>query len=219
MAGEEIKVPIGVPVETNAAAAADSIESFRDVITSANGEIKAMSGTLRQLRGSSDEVKAAKAQLTAKIDAQKSAVSAASLALVKHGTSYDAAAAKEKKFAEAQKKVGDELKKTAELAKKDAEGKVVRSGKVLDFNAPKRVAGPKTPNKTDLLYAENLLKLDDATFAQAITALKSQNPGLEIEEDDNGKPTAEGLAWALKANRDNAIKRANAFMPPIPAAA
>lgn len=119
---EEIKVPIGVPVETNAAAAADSIESFRDVITDANGEIKAMQGTLRQLRGTSDDVKAAKAQLTAKIDALKGSVSAASLALVKQGTSYDAAAAKEKKLLEQTKKLEAEKQKAAEAAKKDAEG-------------------------------------------------------------------------------------------------
>ncbi len=92
MAGEKIELPIGVPVDTNAPAAAGAIESLRDQIEGSTADIKAMSASLRQLRGSSDEVKAAKAQLTTKIDSLKNSVSGATLALVKQGTSYDAAA-------------------------------------------------------------------------------------------------------------------------------
>ncbi len=119
MAGEELKVPIGIPVETNADEAADSVESLRDRIMGSTESIKAMSGTLRQLRGTSDEVKAAKAQLTAKIQSMQGAVSAASLKLVQQGTTYDAVAQKEKKFLEQKKKLADEMKKGEESKTKD----------------------------------------------------------------------------------------------------
>lgn len=119
MASEKLELPIGVPVETNADAAASSVESLREQIMGSTAEIKAMAGTLRQLRGSSDEVKAAKAQLTAKMDSLKNSVSGASLALVKQGSSYDAAAQRAKLFAAQQKAASDAQKKLGETLKKD----------------------------------------------------------------------------------------------------
>jgi hypothetical protein len=119
VAGEELKVPIGVPVETNADDAADSVESLRDRIMGASSEIKAMSGTLRQLRGTSDEVKAAKTALAAKIAVLRDGVSAASLALVKQGSSYDAVAQKEKKYLEQKKKAAAQLKESQAKTKQD----------------------------------------------------------------------------------------------------
>ncbi len=109
MAGETIKVPISVPVETNAAEAGDSVESLRDRIAGSTSEIKAMAGSLRQLRGTSDEVKAAKAALTSKIEAERNSVSAATLALVKQGKTYDDAAQKEKKAGASKKKLTGEV--------------------------------------------------------------------------------------------------------------
>ncbi len=119
MAGEELKLPISIPVETNAAEAAESVESLRTRIAGSADDIKAMAGSLKQLRGTSDEVKAAKAELTAKIEAERNAVSAATLALVKQGTTYDAQAQKEKKFLAQKKALAEELKKGAETKAKD----------------------------------------------------------------------------------------------------
>ncbi len=119
MAGEELKVPIGVPVETNADDVADSVETLRERIMGSTESIRAMQGTLKQLRGTSDEVKSAKAQLTSKIDVLRGSVSSASLALVKQGTTYDAAAQKEKKYLEQKKKLSAELKKSGEDKAKD----------------------------------------------------------------------------------------------------
>ncbi len=119
MAGEELKVPISVPVETNAAEAGDSVESLRESIMGSTESIRAMAGTLKQLRGTSDEVKSAKTALTAKIEALRGSVSSASLALVKQGTTYDAAAQKEKKYLEQKKKLSAELKKAGEDKAKD----------------------------------------------------------------------------------------------------
>ncbi len=111
MAGEEIKVPIGIPVETNAAEAGDSIESLRDRIAGSTDSIRAMSASLKLLRGTSDEVKAAKAALTAKVNTLKDSVSASTLALVKQGSSFDAVAQKEKKALESKKKLGGAIDK------------------------------------------------------------------------------------------------------------
>ena len=97
---------------------------------------------------------------------------------------------------------------------KDAEGKVVTNGKVLDFNAPKRVAGPKTPNKTDTEFSTKILALPEDQIGKAVAALKAANPGLEIEEVD-GKPTVESLAWAIKANRDRATREAASILPGV----
>lgn len=119
MAGEKLELPIGIPVDTNADAAASAVESLREQIEGSTADIKAMAGTLRQLRGSSDEVKAAKTQLTAKIEALKNSVSGASLALVKQGTSYDAAAQRAKKLAAEAKKLAEALKKDELVKSKD----------------------------------------------------------------------------------------------------
>lgn len=107
--GEEVRVPIGIPVETNAAAAADDVEGLRDQIARSKDVIKDASNHLRNLRGSSDLVKAAKDQLRAAVDREKQAISSATLKLVKQGTTLDKLAAQTKTAAKGQ----DDLKKKA----------------------------------------------------------------------------------------------------------
>lgn len=70
--------------------AADSLEALRQKVIGSQTSIKDLSATLRNLRGSSDEVKAAKEALKGKIAALKDSVSSASLAINKQGTSLDA---------------------------------------------------------------------------------------------------------------------------------
>jgi hypothetical protein len=111
VAGEELKFGIGIPVETNADQAADSVEGLRDQILSGTESIRAMNATLKLLRGSSDEVTAAKAKLKAQVTATQDRISASTLALVKEGTSFDAVAQKAKRFAEEQKKLAEQVKK------------------------------------------------------------------------------------------------------------
>ncbi len=69
--------------------------------------IKQLVAEQRRLKGTSDEVKAASAELKARIQSQKEAVTSASLALHKQGTSYEELAAQARKAARQQ----EELKK------------------------------------------------------------------------------------------------------------
>lgn len=128
MATDKLEFPIGIPVETNAEAAAGSVESLRDQITGSTAEIKALAGTLRQLRGTSDEVKSAKTQLKAKMDALKNSVSSASLALVKQGTTYDAAAARAKTFGANQKKLSDQMRSDAKASSDSMSAALSKAG-------------------------------------------------------------------------------------------
>ena len=110
----DAQATFSIHLESNASELADdpaeSNEAMRDRISAGDQAGREMGGALRRLRGSSDEVKGAKAELVAKINAERDAISAASLKMVKAGTPYDQVAAKTKKLA----KEHDELKKKAE---------------------------------------------------------------------------------------------------------
>lgn len=112
MAGEEVSIPIGVPVQTNAAEAADDVGSLRDQILESTSAIKSMLATQRNLRGSTDEIKSARAQLTSKINAEKDATTAATLKLRKQGVAYDESATKMKKAKEEKARLDSQMKVT-----------------------------------------------------------------------------------------------------------
>lgn len=84
---------------------ADSLESLQEKIYGSEQSIKNMSGTLRRLRGDSDDVKAAKLELTAQITAERAAVSTAALAIQQQGTSYQALADETKKLTKAKEEL------------------------------------------------------------------------------------------------------------------
>jgi hypothetical protein len=90
-------------IDSNAAQAgaegAAGLRTYQAAITASQAAIKDYQTTLRALRGSSDEVRGAKDQLKAKIDAERSAVSTATLEIIKQGTSLQ-------KLTEAEKKAG-----------------------------------------------------------------------------------------------------------------
>ena len=105
--------------KTVAGGAADELEALRQQIEQSQAAMKGMSGALRSLRGSSDDVAKAKEQLKARLEAERGAVSQANLALLKQGTTYEQLAQKVKAAEAAQKKA--DAKKQADLAKKEAE--------------------------------------------------------------------------------------------------
>lgn len=100
-------------VSSAANSAGDSLDSLRQRIAGGEDAIKNMRAAFNRLRGSTDDVKAAKAELTAKLNAERSAISSASLQLLKSGTTYDSVAAKAKKLASEQ----DALKKSTSADK------------------------------------------------------------------------------------------------------
>ncbi len=116
---EEFRVPIAIPVETNAASAADSIEGLRDSISGSKDAIKEAANQMRNLRGKSDEVKAAKDQLTTKIRAEEASVTKATLALIKQGAGLEKVAKSSKvveKSTEGVKAKSDALAKALSTA-------------------------------------------------------------------------------------------------------
>jgi|SRR5215831_19006085 len=73
-----------------------------------------------------------------------------------------------------------------------------------------RTGGPGRVGKEDAKKAETLLNGGDAMWQQAIKLLLQKNPGLEIPVQDNGMPTVEVLANAIKVNRIRQQKEADA---------
>jgi len=94
-------------VSDSAERAATSIEDLRARIQSSEEAIKIASASMRRLRGDTDTLKAAKTQLTAKVEAERAKIAQASLALHKQGTSYEELATKARKLAAEQKAIDD----------------------------------------------------------------------------------------------------------------
>lgn len=95
---------------------AAALEQLRSSIGKSQSAIKEIGGALRNLRGNSDEVAKAKTELKAQLEAERGAVSAATLALAKMGTTFGLLTEREKKFAKEQTELTKKLKdaKTAE---------------------------------------------------------------------------------------------------------
>ncbi len=112
----EARYPIRI--DSNAAQVgaegAASLDQLRQKIDGSTSAIRAYNDTLRKLTGTSDEVKAAKKELTDKINAEKTALTQNTLAVNKAGTSYD-------QLAKAHKKANEEMKKGQEEAKKKSD--------------------------------------------------------------------------------------------------
>src|SRR4051794_20602167 len=105
------------------------MENLRQKIGAGSDAIKQMSSALRSLRGNTSEVKDAKKQLQAKIDAMKDSVSGANLALLKTGTTYEKLSGQAKKLAEQERKLQDAVKADAikkSKADADAMGNALR---------------------------------------------------------------------------------------------
>ena len=101
----------GIKIDSNAKdvgrEGASALEQLRAKVEANASAVRGYSDTLRRLKGTSAEVVSAKAQLKAKIDAERMAMSQNTLAILKAGTSYDKLTAQHKKLA-------DELKKNVE---------------------------------------------------------------------------------------------------------
>lgn len=72
--------------------------------------------------------------------------------------------------------------------------------------------GSSRVGKEDSKKAETLLAAGDAMWQQAVSLLTQKNPGLEIALGDDGKPTVESLAAAIKVNRVRIQKEEDASL-------
>lgn len=106
-----------------------ALEDLRASLQRGQDAVRQMSAQQRALRGSSDEVKDAREKLKALLDAEKNALSAATVALLKQGTSYEKLtqdskrlAAEKEKLTSAEKQLQEKMKaKGLEDAKKQSE--------------------------------------------------------------------------------------------------
>ena len=73
------------------------LEKLRQALHASSGGLREMQAAQRSLRGSTDEIRAAKQQLTAKIDVERNRISALNLSLLKQGVTYEKLATAEKK--------------------------------------------------------------------------------------------------------------------------
>ncbi len=89
MADKTASFGIKIPVDTNAAGAADSVDALKAAIEASQAAVKNYGSSLKNLRGSSDEVKEAKKNLRAAVNAERDAISRNVLALGKHGKTLE----------------------------------------------------------------------------------------------------------------------------------
>lgn len=128
MAGPKTSATFSIDLQDNvsdsAESAASSLESLRQTVNGGQERIKAYSSALRGLQGSTDEVKAAKAQLKAQIASTRSAVSQATLAMQRQGATIDGL---NKRHAELARKAEETAK-----AEEDAKKKLGEKKSLLD---------------------------------------------------------------------------------------
>jgi hypothetical protein len=110
--GNEAKFTVSLDgnAEASARAAADAMESLKTQINGSQSAIKNMSAQMKALAGDSKEVKAAKDDLSKKIDAERVAMSKATLAQIKAGEQNKRALEVGKKIADQKKKLADKFK-------------------------------------------------------------------------------------------------------------
>jgi|SRR5215475_77745 len=81
----------------------------------------------------------------------------------------------------------------------------------IDFKAVSvREPGAGRLAKVYTTNAETLIKAGADTFNKAVAMLEQKNPGLTVEKDEQGVPTIESLAAALKQNRQRIEAESNA---------
>lgn len=88
MAEKTATFGIRIDASTNADKAAESVEELRARILASQEAVKNYGASMRNLRGSSDEVKEAKERLKGAINAERDAISQATLKLGRHGVTY-----------------------------------------------------------------------------------------------------------------------------------
>src|ERR1700691_575246 len=121
---DEKSATYSIRIETEARsveAGAASLDQLKASLGASMDASKLLGAAMRGLKGSSDEVKDARAQLKAQLEAERGAVTQGTLALLKQGTSYEQLAQKERLAAQELGK----LQKEQEKAKADALAKSV----------------------------------------------------------------------------------------------
>jgi hypothetical protein len=173
--------------------AAAGLEAFRAKIQASTESLKGMQGSLRSLKGASDEVKGAKAQLTAKIEAERGVISAATLAIVKQGASYDKLSGDVRKAAAAQKaldakaaandlkSLADKARELGESVKEISPTTYAAAAGIIALTAA-TVAGAIELGKFVVKQADSLRSMDLMRQASAGGEENAKNLGSQIDD-------------------------------------
>lgn len=185
--GNSAEANFNLNLESNGGEVAEetarALEDLRAKIGLGNDSIKQMGAAFRSLRGSSDQVKNAKAELSAKIAAERDAISAANLKLLEQGTNYEKLGAQARKLAKDKadleaKSKGDALAK--QKAATDALGNAVKmaGGPVESltgkFDALKGVLGGAEAGMAGIVLAGALVVAALAAIAIGVVALTAK---------------------------------------------
>lgn len=124
MADKTASFTIPIHADSDAREAAEDLEALRKKIFASQEAVKDFGSAMKSLRGATDEVKNARSDLKAKLEAERDALSRHNLALVKQGTTYEKLARQERLASKAmadQKKVLQDQKKALDEDKKSTE--------------------------------------------------------------------------------------------------
>lgn len=124
MAEKTASFTIPIHADSDAREAAEDLDALRKKIFASQDAVKDFGAAMRSLRGATDEVKNARSDLKAKLEAERDALSRHNLALVKQGTTYEKLARQERLASKAmadQKKVLQDQKKALDEDKKSTE--------------------------------------------------------------------------------------------------
>lgn len=124
MAEKTASFTIPIHADSDAREAAEDLEALRKKIFASQEAVKDFGSAMKSLRGATDEVKNARSDLKAKLEAERDALSRHNLALVKQGTTYEKLARQERLASKAmadQKKVLQDQKKALDEDKKSTE--------------------------------------------------------------------------------------------------
>lgn len=124
MAEKTASFTIPIHADSDAREAAEDLDALRKKIFASQEAVKDFGSAMKSLRGATDEVKNARSDLKAKLEAERDALSRHNLALVKQGTTYEKLARQERLASKAmadQKKVMQDQKKALDEDKKSTE--------------------------------------------------------------------------------------------------
>jgi hypothetical protein len=109
----EVRLPVSVPVETNAADEARSVDALADSFLRSQDRIRELIQQKRLLIGKTDEVKRARDELTAAIAKERQAISTNALAAMKEGQNLAKLAEEKRRGVKASNEAADAAKKEA----------------------------------------------------------------------------------------------------------
>ena len=187
--------------ETEAAALSGAFDELADRMGAGEDKIRDLNNALKRLKGATGDVSKLKADLNAKLQAEKAALERANVALLKQGVSYEKLTAAAKKAAAEKKKAADAAIAKAEKAQADAVKENAEQMKKLDASllgvagaiivVEGAVAAGAYAFARWIFQSASMLRTQNLLRQAAVgTADNARNLGTQIDELARKVPTA-----------------------------